>query len=188
MGFGVFEGWTSPSIILLTSDETPLPSGKITMEEASWVAALQCVGCLFGNFLFGYFMNQFGRKVPLMMVAFPFIVSWLLTWFAQNVYYLYAARLLGGFFSGGGGYMIVPLYLSEIANDRVRGALISTLVLFETIGMLLAFTIGHFCDFYAIPLFSIVLLAVFGVSLCFLPESPLFLMKINKTAVSKSLE
>lgn len=46
-----------------------------------------------------------------------FQVSWLLVWFAQDVYYLYAARLLAGFFSGG-SYLMVSLFLSEIASDR----------------------------------------------------------------------
>lgn len=46
-----------------------------------------------------------------------FQLSWLLVYFAQNVYYLYAARLLLGVF-GGGSYTIAPLFLSEIAQDQ----------------------------------------------------------------------
>lgn len=34
------------------------------------------------------------------------------------MYNLNAARVIGGFFNGGGAYAIVPLYLSEIADDR----------------------------------------------------------------------
>lgn len=74
VGFGVLEGWTSPSIALLTSDETPLASGKMSMNEASWVASLLHVGALFGNIFFGYVTNYFGRKLPLMFIAVPMIV------------------------------------------------------------------------------------------------------------------
>lgn len=74
VGFGVLEGWTSPSIALLTSNETPLASGKITMDEASWVASLLHVGALLGNIFFGYVTNNFGRKLPLMCIAIPMIV------------------------------------------------------------------------------------------------------------------
>lgn len=28
--YGIFVGWSSPNIVLLTSDQSPLPSGKIT--------------------------------------------------------------------------------------------------------------------------------------------------------------
>lgn len=41
VGFGLFEGWSSPSINLLTSPDTPLPSGQISIEQASWVASVQ---------------------------------------------------------------------------------------------------------------------------------------------------
>lgn len=69
------QGWGSPNIILLTSDETPLPSGKITMEQASWVLALNAFGNMIGNLFFGGITNVFGRKVPCIFTAFPMIVS-----------------------------------------------------------------------------------------------------------------
>lgn len=37
--------------------------------------------------------------------------------YAQNVYYLYASRLLAGFV-GGGVYVVIPLMVAEIAEDR----------------------------------------------------------------------
>lgn len=82
IGFGLFEGWSSPILLLLTSDQTPLPSGKITMEEASWVASLQSVGCLFGNILFGYIINKFGRRLPLILIVFPLVVR-ILNWYSR---------------------------------------------------------------------------------------------------------
>lgn len=74
LGHGVCCGFSSPSIALLMSDKTPLPSGKITIEEASWVASLICVGALFGNIFFGYITSKFGRKIPLIIVTIPTIV------------------------------------------------------------------------------------------------------------------
>lgn len=75
MGFGVTLGWSSPSIIILKSNESPLPSGKITTEESSWIASLLCLGCLIGNVFFGYITSKFGRKTPLMFMTIPIIVS-----------------------------------------------------------------------------------------------------------------
>lgn len=207
----MLEGWTSPSLVLLQSDETPLASGKITSEEASWIASLLHVGALIGSVFFGYITNHFGRKLPLLIIAIPMIVitifeatkfsyfrqpslkifldffsiqkiSWLLIWFGENVYYYYVARILGGFF-GGSGYMIVPIFLSEISDDSVRGTLVSTLILMETAGILLAYIIGNYCDFYTIPMFAIALTTVFATTLYFLPESSLFLLKQQKINV-----
>lgn len=110
-------GWASPNVELLKSDESPLPSGKINMDEASWIASLICLGGLIGNFLFGFIAIRFGRKIPLLFLTIPIIVSWLLILFAQNVYYLYASRWLNGF-AGGGIFVVVPAFLSEIASDR----------------------------------------------------------------------
>lgn len=75
IGFGIFRGWTAPSIILLTSDDNPLPTGKLSMEQASWVASLHTIGILFGNIFCGWIMNNFGRRLPLILIAFPLIVS-----------------------------------------------------------------------------------------------------------------
>lgn len=95
IGFGMVAGWASPSIILLTSDDSPLVGGKITMEEASSVASfvplgihmakkrishsnfskfLSLSGALFGNFLFGFITNKCGRKKILILLAIPAIV------------------------------------------------------------------------------------------------------------------
>lgn len=101
IGFGMVAGWASPNISLLTSDDSILASGKITMEQASSVASfvplgiagkrifhlnsgfffrnhnqnLFCFpGALFGNFLFGFITNKFGRKKILISLAIPTIV------------------------------------------------------------------------------------------------------------------
>lgn len=59
VALGMFGGWNSPSILLLTSEDSPLPTGPLTMEEASWVASLHCLGGLFGNIAFAYIGNIF---------------------------------------------------------------------------------------------------------------------------------
>lgn len=45
-------------------------------------------------------------------------ICWMLILYAQNVYYLYASRILNGI-AGGGIFVIVPIFLNEIAvgND-----------------------------------------------------------------------
>lgn len=110
-------------------------------------------------------------------------MSWLLIIFAENVYYLYAARMLIGFV-GGGLYVIMPMFLSEIASDRVRGTLGSTLALNVHSGTLLAFVVGNYCDYYTTPMLSIALITVFAILFYFFPESPTFLVKQNRISVS----
>lgn len=61
--------------ILLMSEESPLPCGRITMEQATWVTSLLQVGALICNIVFGYITNNFGRKIPLLLISIPMIVS-----------------------------------------------------------------------------------------------------------------
>lgn len=75
VAWGVFQGWASPTVILLLSDDTPLAAGKITIEEASWLSSIDRVGCLLGNIIFGFIVNRFGPKMLLMIIAFPIMVS-----------------------------------------------------------------------------------------------------------------
>lgn len=64
----------SPTTLLLKSDDSPLPSGTITREEASWIVSLLLVGCFIGNTFFGFAITKFGRKWPLFYISFPMIV------------------------------------------------------------------------------------------------------------------
>lgn len=75
MCHGISGGWSSPNIGLLTSDESPLPTGKISISEAAWMASLLCMGGLIGNILFGFITNTYGRKIPLILITIPGVVS-----------------------------------------------------------------------------------------------------------------
>lgn len=78
----------------------------------------------------------------------------------------------------------MPIFLSEIADDEIRGTLISTLVVTETVGIVLGYIIGTYMDFRATPKFGIAITALFSLSLIFFPETSLFLLKQNKFTVS----
>lgn len=85
MSYGVTSGWASPSLELLKSDESALPTGKITVDEGSWVASFFCIGGLIGNILFGYASAKFGRKLTILFLTIPTIVSnFLQTYFFKS--------------------------------------------------------------------------------------------------------
>lgn len=66
----------------------------------------------------------------------------------------------------------------------IRGVLGSTVLLTFNIGMLLAFILGNYCNFFVIPKVGAVLAGLCGILLPFFPESPIFLIRQNKIAVS----
>lgn len=70
-----------------------------------------------GTLVFGFAAKKFGRKVPLLSIAFIQIASLLMIEFASNSWYLIAARIVGGF-SGGGIFVVLPVFIGEISEDR----------------------------------------------------------------------
>lgn len=114
-------------------------------------------------------------------------MAWLLILFARNVYDLYAARFLTGL-TGGGVFLVIPLFLSEIANDRIRGTLGSMLVLIFSFGTFTSFVLGNYCDYYTIPKVVIAITVLYAVLVMIFPETPLVLVKNDRIIVSKIRE
>lgn len=56
----------------------------------------------------------------------------------------------------------------------------TSLVLSESFGVVLAFTFGHFFNFYMVPIFVISIMTLFTVLITFFPETPTFLVKQHK--------
>lgn len=62
----------------LESSGSPHHSFYQSMSEGSWVAALLCLGALFGSVPAGLISEHFGRKKTLLYLALPLLVSWIL--------------------------------------------------------------------------------------------------------------
>lgn len=85
---------------------------------------------------------------------------------------------------GGGVFVITPAFISEIADDRVRGTLGSSLVLTANFGGLLGFIFGDYCNYDTTPLIVIAMTLVFLGGFFFFPETPTVLIKMNRMKVS----
>lgn len=93
------------------------------------------------------------------------------------------------FISGLGGAVILigPLYVAEICQTSIRGALTSGCIIFYGLGVLLAYVFGGYMSYYVnvYTQLTISVLYIFLVSV--LKESPLFLMKKGREEVNISL-
>lgn len=54
----------------------------------------------------------------------------------------------------------------------------------EDFGILLASIFGHYFGFYGIPILAIAMMTCLAILLCFIPETPVFLMKQDRIVVS----
>lgn len=75
------------------------------------------LGGIAGTIFFGFAANEIGRKFSIFLIAFPQIIGWILMYHAENAMLLIVFRFLSGV-AAGGIFTVVPVFISEIAEDR----------------------------------------------------------------------
>ncbi|CAH1375889.1 unnamed protein product, partial [Tenebrio molitor] len=174
--------WTSPIFPKLYSNDSEVnPFDKpITTDEDSWIGSLINIGAMIGPFPYGFIGEKYGRKIGLLAISIPHIISYLTLAFSRTVYLYYFARLLGGI-AVGGGYTLLPMYVAEVAEDSNRGMLSATLSIFWTFGNLIPYVIGPYTP---IVWFNVILACIptafFILFFLIVPESPYYLIEKNR--------
>nr|CAD7424470.1 unnamed protein product [Timema monikensis] len=119
---GIAIGWPSPSLPLLQSQDTPLGGQPMTEEGSSWVASLICLSAFLATPVFSFIADKYSRKLTGYLVGVPIIIGWALVLFAQTEMTLLVARFFIGL-GCGASLALCPLYVTEISEDSIRGAL-----------------------------------------------------------------
>lgn len=103
------------------------------------------------------------------------------------IIHIYIARLLWGL-SVGIVFTVLPMYIGEIAQDSVRGALGSLMQLFITFGILWSSAVGFYTSWLVCTYMSMVLPVLFLIFFTFMPESPYHLCAVGeKEKAAKAL-
>jgi len=114
-----------------------LQYGLSASQEGLFVSCA-LLGCMAGVAFSGYLSDKIGRKKVLFIAAFLFLVSAVGFAFAKAYSILIFFRILAGM-GVGVASNISPLYISEIAPGKKRGALVTFYQLAITIGILCAY-------------------------------------------------
>nr|WP_077999847.1 sugar porter family MFS transporter [Edwardsiella tarda] len=151
---------------------------SITSSQQEWVVSSMMFGAAVGAVGSGWMNHGLGRKYSLMIGAILFVAGSLFSAFAPNVEILILSRILLGLAVGIVSYT-APIYLSEIAPERIRGSMISMYQLMITIGILGAYlsdTAFSYSGSWRWMLGVITIPAlVLLVGVFFLPDSPRWL-------------
>ncbi|KAL1114873.1 hypothetical protein AAG570_007697 [Ranatra chinensis] len=126
---------------------------RLTSEEVSWMVSLLYLGNILSPLPAGYLMDKFGRKTALMFLSVIPLSSWVMILFAYNPVMLYVARFFSGIWSGIVS-TIAPMYLAEISEPRVRGALSTFVQLMTNLGVLTEYIIGPIISYEALACIS----------------------------------
>uniref|UniRef100_A0A3Q3X2P3 Solute carrier family 2, facilitated glucose transporter member 8 n=1 Tax=Mola mola TaxID=94237 RepID=A0A3Q3X2P3_MOLML len=177
LSFGFVLGYSSPVIPQLTHNSDPRL--LLDNDQASWFGSIVTVGAAVGGLLGGWMVEKIGRKLSLMFCSLPFVFGFTIIIAAQNVWMLYVGRLVTGLASGVTS-LVVPLYISEMAHERVRGTLGSCVQLMVVLGIMGAYLAGLFIDWRWLAICCSVPPSLMMVCMCFMPETPRFLLSQGK--------
>lgn len=182
---GMHMGWTSPMIPILQSPDTPM---AITEDDILWLEILITIGAFCGLPITIYLANKAGRKLSIILSAIVSIISWVLIAVANRVEYIYVSRYIAGI-AGNVAFVSAPMYIAEIAEEKVRGFLSGMIYIMMLAGNLLIYVIGPFMEIYLSASVPIVLLLILLCTFTFMPESPYYLVILNKREqAAKSLQ
>ncbi|XP_014089464.1 facilitated trehalose transporter Tret1 [Bactrocera oleae] len=173
-GFGL--GWFSVILAKLQSPAETELDFVITVNEGSWIGGLSSLGGGVGNIVYGVLLDLIGRKASNYCLAVPYIVSWILVYFARSVEYLYVSRFLAGV-TGGGTYVIIPIFIGEIAEPKIRGRLTSLFSLTLNSGIFCGYIVTARVHYHYIPIFGILMPVIFMLFQILFPETPMFLLQ-----------
>uniref|UniRef100_A0A6P7G2L7 Facilitated trehalose transporter Tret1-like isoform X1 n=2 Tax=Diabrotica virgifera virgifera TaxID=50390 RepID=A0A6P7G2L7_DIAVI len=182
---GMHYGWPAPSLPRLLDGTSYI---HINEDIGYWLAIAPLLGTLVGSPTTPLFIDRIGRHKTILLTGLPYVLSWVLIYFASRYELILAGRLLAGV-ADGWMFCSVPVYIGEIAEPRIRGFLGSLISVSYIGGILLIDIIGSFCTVPVTALISTVFPIAMVVIFFFMPESPYFLvMKGDNEAAKKELQ
>jgi len=135
--FGYDTGVVSGALLFLHTS-----FGNVSSFDKELVTGLLLVGAAVGAFASGRLSDRIGRRPVILLTAAVFVIGVLGAAFSPELWVLIAMRFVIGL-AVGSASMAVPLYISEVAPPRVRGALVSFNQLALTMGILIAFLVDY---------------------------------------------
>jgi len=149
-----------------------------------WLVSSAIVGSVIGAAANGILADIYGRKKIIIATAIIFIIGSIMCGYATTANWLIFSRIVIGIAVGMISF-VAPIYLSEIAPEKIRGSLVSLYQLALTAGILLSYLINRiFANFEfnwrwmlgsgAIP--AVILL----IGILFLHDTPRWLISKNK--------
>ncbi|XP_057337853.1 facilitated trehalose transporter Tret1-like [Microplitis mediator] len=169
---GLENGWTSPSLAKLTSNNSTLP---INEYQASWIASLLNTGRAFGAII-GFISTEYlGSKTSLIYNAFVHGTGMMCLLYAYSVNWLYASRFIVGLGSGMWS-SIFPIYVGEISSPKIRGALVCLITIGMPIGFVLGNIIGAYTDMWLFGTISLIPILSFLILFMWFPKTPHYLV------------
>jgi MFS transporter, SP family, arabinose:H+ symporter len=178
------------------------PQFNLTDFQIGWVVSSPSFAAMFAMLFSGRLSDKIGRKKILIVVAFLYALSAVLSAYANSYEMLYIARMIGGV-AFGAALVLAPTYIAEISSAESRGKLVSIQQLNIVLGFFAAFLSNYYFNIQftsgqssfltetnvwrwmlAVELLPAI---VYFVLLFFVPKSPRWLFSKNKDEEARSV-
>lgn len=170
---GLTIGWSSPA------QQQVIEDLGISDDQFSWIASVMTLGAASSAIFMALTFDIIGRKWMMICVAPFYTLSWALLAFSNSMFMYCLARFLCGF-CGGCFCVAAPNYTAELAEVSIRGLLGTLFQLMVCSGIMVCFILGEINNLYMLSLPCAVFPMILCVSLFFLHDSPVFLLKKKK--------
>ncbi|WP_422105509.1 sugar porter family MFS transporter [Winogradskyella sp.] len=119
------------------------PEFNLSDGQLGWAVSSPSFASMFAMLVSGRLSDIIGRKRILIMVAFLYALSAILSAYATSYEMLYIARMIGGL-AFGAALILAPTYIAEISSAKNRGQLVSIQQLNIVLGFFAAFLSNYF--------------------------------------------
>ncbi|KAJ9682118.1 hypothetical protein PVL29_018151 [Vitis rotundifolia] len=170
---GFIRGYSSPVENELMDDL------GLSLAEYSVFVSIWAFGGIIASLTTGTATDFIGRRGTMLFADISCIIGWLLIALAKDHWLLDLGRFLTGFTAGHFTY-VVPVYISEITPDNIRGGTTLTNSLMLCSGSSLIFFIGTIVSWRTLALIGMVPGLLQFIGLFFIPESPRWLAKVGQ--------
>lgn len=185
---------------LLFGYDTAVISGTVDFIQAhfalseltlGWVVSSAILGCMLGAAVSGVLCDRFGRKRAFVVAAACFLLSAIGTAFPTSTTELVIFRLLGGI-GVGIASITSPMYIAEIAPEKLRGRLVSLNQIAILTGMVIVYIVNARIAGHGTPEWNVaygwrwmfgsgaVPALAFLILVFTIPESPRWLVKADQ--------
>ncbi|XP_043265743.1 facilitated trehalose transporter Tret1-like [Colletes gigas] len=167
---GTYLAWGSSALPILNK----IDRLAVTEQESSWICASVPLGAIVGSLPARIIADKIGRKKSILLNSLVLSLCWFVIGFARSKLWIFLSRVVAGAACGASS-IVVPIYISEIADDSIRESLWTIFQFQIALGVLFAYVTGFSDSFLVIALLCALVPGVLSIATYPIPESPVWL-------------
>ncbi|CAH8313213.1 unnamed protein product [Eruca vesicaria subsp. sativa] len=151
----------------------------LSFYQFSLFGSILTAGVIIGALICGKLTDLVGRVYTMWITNILVLIGWLAIAFPRSVWLLDLGRLLQGISVGITSYL-VPVYITEIAPKKLRGAASALSQLFVGVGISVLYALGTVVAWRNLAILGAIHCLITAPLLFCIPESPRWLAKVGR--------